>query len=106
LNGEKKEKETSIKGAMEYYIQVRANQITGTIRAEDINNAYKQANVLSSKKATRAFDNLSWEAVGPSNVGGRTRAVISDKDSSNRLYNASITAIKTIFTDLYTALNK
>jgi photosystem II stability/assembly factor-like uncharacterized protein len=90
LAEEKKEKETSIKGAMEYYKKVRANEVTGTVQAEDIENAYKQAKILSSKKATRAFDNLSWESAGPSNVGGRTRAVISDKDSSNRLYMASV----------------
>ena len=33
---------------------------------------------------------MSWEFMGPNNVGGRTRALLIDKDNSNRLYAGGV----------------
>ena len=33
---------------------------------------------------------LEWEEMGPDNVGGRTRAVLIDKDNPSRIYAGSV----------------
>jgi photosystem II stability/assembly factor-like uncharacterized protein len=85
MKEENKERMT-FKGAMEYYKSVRANEITGSVSFEDIENAKNQARQLASKKMTRAFEKIEWQEMGPNNVGGRTRALVVDKDNPNKLY--------------------
>ncbi|MFT6814546.1 MAG: hypothetical protein ACJAZ3_000437 [Sphingobacteriales bacterium] len=78
-----------IKGAMEYLNEIRVNQITGTIDANDVYNAYLTHNI----KASRAFKSAShteWVEMGPDNIGGRTRAVLVDKDNPARIYAGSV----------------
>lgn len=88
---EAKEKE-EVKGAMLYNQAIRANQITGTVDITDVEAARMQAQVLfeKSKKKQRAFDQMIWEERGPSDVGGRTRALLVDKNNSNKLFIAGI----------------
>ena len=59
----------------------RVNQFTGTIDIEDLVRAQEQVRALS-KKGSNSF-NLSWQELGPNNVGGRTRSVLIDKDDAS-----------------------
>lgn len=76
----------SAKGAHEYLTSIRANQNTGTIDVKDVENAQKQLKALSSKKE----GSLPWINRGPDNIGGRTRALLIDRENSNLMFAGGI----------------
>ena len=76
----------SVKGAQDYLTTIRANQITKTIDVKDIELAQKQIQALSSKKGS----GLPWIDKGPDNIGGRTRALLIDKDNSTLMYAGGV----------------
>ena len=80
----------SIIKAKEWLATVRNNQNTGLLDPRDVLNARKQANEVSYKSA--AEGDLDWIEMGPSNMGGRTRALIVDNqdESAKTLYAAGV----------------
>ncbi len=76
-------------GALEFYKQVRANQVTGKVEAKDVYAARDKANAMLKNK-TRAFDQMKWDEAGPNNIGGRTRSLVIDKNNTNKLYMGSV----------------
>lgn len=66
----------------------RVNQNTGTINVADIVRAQNQVRALSLK-GTNSF-NMAWDELGPNNVGGRTRALMIDKDDPSLIYAGSV----------------
>ena len=80
----------SIIKAKEWLATVRNNQNTGLLNPRDVLNARKQANEASYKSA--AEGDLDWIEMGPSNMGGRTRALIVDNqdESAKTLYAAGV----------------
>jgi hypothetical protein len=90
---ESAEKKNEIAGAAEWYKLTKANQVTGFVDPADVMSAREQADKLvrqSFGKKSRAFDQMKWEETGPSNVGGRTRAMITDRNNSNTLYMGGV----------------
>jgi len=75
-----------IKGAFEWLASVRNNQITGELSLADIMKVRKEISQLSNQKSI----GIQWQEVGPNNVGGRTRAILIDKDNSNLLYAGGV----------------
>ena len=74
-----------IQGAFEFYKSIKSNIYTGEIEAEDY---------LQTKEAVKAFDkaqgfakntNVNWTSVGPTNIGGRTRAILPFPNDVNTL---------------------
>jgi hypothetical protein len=64
--------------------QIRANQHTGTISANDMLKAQAQVNIMSADKSTSDV-NLNWSQLGPNNAAGRTRTVLfTNKDASGQ----------------------
>lgn len=87
------EKKEEIAGAAEWYRLTRANQLTGLVDPADVLKAREQADILlkqSMGKKTRAFDQMKWQETGPSNIGGRTRTMITDRNNSNVLYMGGV----------------
>jgi len=76
----------SAEGAIEYLTRIRANQDTKTINIQDVIAAQKQASQLSKRKGTQGV----WKFRGPDNIGGRTRAILIDKDNSNLMYAGGV----------------
>lgn len=72
----------SIQGALEYYAMVKGDFETGEIDPVLVSQAYLQAD---RNKQYRSALNLKWESKGPDNMGGRTRALVVDKDNPNIL---------------------
>lgn len=79
-----------IAGAIDYYMERKKNIKTGKIEIEDI---------LAVEKAIANFDNsaskksslgLSWIEMGPDNVGGRTRALMVDKNNSSKVWAGGV----------------
>lgn len=79
-----------VKGYIELLHAMRANQNTGTIDLEWIWAAREQAAILRENTRRGAL-NLEWETMGPNNIGGRTRAILIDKDNPNRMYTGGVT---------------
>ncbi len=76
-------------GAAEWLHKIRANQITGKVSQEDVDKAYEQVALLKSKKKTSAL-NLQWEEMGPSTIGGRTRAILIDPSNSQIMFAGAV----------------
>lgn len=76
----------AIDGAAAYLHSLKANIITGEVSPADEQQARRQISALSNK----ATLNLQWESLGPANAGGRSRALLIDRDSSNILYAGSV----------------
>ncbi len=80
----------SIIKAKEWLATVRNNQNTGLLNPRDVIRARKQANEVSYKSSNEG--ELNWVEMGPSNMGGRTRALIVDNrdESAKTLYAAGV----------------
>jgi hypothetical protein len=76
------ESDEGIGGAIEWLAKIRGNQVTGLISNADVIQARKQIAELQNNKAM----GIAWDELGPSNVGGRTRAMLIDKDNHNLLF--------------------
>jgi len=75
-------------GAIEYLNMIKANQITGTVDPADVVAAQNHSKLSANKKGSL---NLQWTAKGPSNIGGRARALLFDKDDPNTMFLGSVT---------------
>ena len=76
----------SAKGAMEYLHRLKSNS-DGVIPVDAVLNA---RNAVNAHRAQRSSSSLTWQEMGPDNVGGRTRAILIDKDDSNILYAGGV----------------
>ncbi len=74
-----------IKPAKEFLTKVRNNQHTGLISPADLKRAAEE---LEKLPASREL-NLEWLQLGPDNMGGRTRAILFDKESGH-IYAAGV----------------
>jgi len=73
---------STAQGYMEYIDMVKANRQTGTVDPKDVLKARKHiAKMLPSKAAL----NISWNFKGPDNVGGRTRAIVIDRNDPQHI---------------------
>lgn len=78
-----------IQGAIEYYKERKKNIKTGEIELSDIREAKKHVEEFSKQKSAGSLG-LSWEEMGPDDVGGRTRAILIDKNNTNKVYAGSV----------------
>ena len=92
LEREYSPRETSVEanndwsGANELYKRLRANVNTGEVSRQDYLNAFNQVKNMNFTKA----QTMSWSEHGPDNIGGRTRAILIDKDDSLLIYAGSV----------------
>ena len=68
----------AIAGAQDYLHMLRANGVTGEIDPAEVAQAWQALQNMPSAKTTT----LAWDAKGPDNYGGRTRALLVDKNNS------------------------
>jgi len=78
--------ENGIDGAIKWISEIRNNSVTGTVTIEDIIRARKQIAELKNNKAL----GITWNELGPNNIGGRTRAILIDKNNRNLLYAGAV----------------
>lgn len=72
----------------DYLNNLRMNIDKGYVDPADYLNAVNQADAMLQNGA-RAL-NLTWEHVGPDNVGGRTRALMIDMNDPNTIYAGGV----------------
>jgi len=75
-------------GAQTWYKKMRADVRTGEMNYDLIKEVRNE--VLTQDAAKRAASNLRYSFVGPSNEGGRTRAILVDMDDSERIYAGGV----------------
>ena len=78
--------EQGIDGAIEYYNKLKADPITGKIDPKIVDQTRNDVKAMDTYKGS----SISWKEMGPNNVGGRVRALMIDKDSSNTLYAGGV----------------
>jgi len=77
------------KGALEYLHRLKANA-DGEIPVEAVLKAREQVQSRKGARSSAANTTLLWTEMGPDNVGGRTRAILIDKDNSNLIYAGGV----------------
>jgi photosystem II stability/assembly factor-like uncharacterized protein len=85
--GEEKEGEAGISGAMEYYRMLKADPSTGMV---DLKSVYAVYDQLDQMPKSKLGSMLNWTEMGPDNVGGRCRSVIFDRDNNNVVYAGGV----------------
>lgn len=73
-------------GSMDYLHMMRADPATGIIDPQAVLDAREGVELLNSKKNKSEAIGLNWNNLGPNDIGGRTRAILVDKDDSNIIY--------------------
>ena len=68
-------------GALQYYADLHRNAKTGEVNPSDYFKALAKVKGMPVTKAE-----LGWKNIGPENIGGRTRAILIDKDNPNIVY--------------------
>ncbi len=93
LSGEAEE----ANGAIAYMNKLRRNPITGEMDYQAMAKAKEEvaqnlAAVAFMKKNNGSVQSatLNWKEIGPSNVGGRTRAILIDKNNPNKIYAGGV----------------
>lgn len=87
----KQPKATRIKEALEWRYSLLADPETGVYDVNMLYAAVAKADQLKQNAANKkGLLNLNWEVVGPDNQGGRTRALIFDKNVPNKLWAGSV----------------
>ncbi|MBI1305005.1 MAG: T9SS type A sorting domain-containing protein [Bacteroidetes bacterium] len=87
LSEEEEEFET-FKGAAEYINSLRANVLTGEVDPADVRNALNQ--IEFHRRNYKSSFPLNWESAGPDNIGGRTRAILVDRNNPSVLYAGGV----------------
>lgn len=85
-------------GAANYAHMLRANQQTGRVDKVDFQKVKEEVTLLSKRNNKSAL-NMEWQSYGPDNVGGRTRAILVDKDDDNLVYAGGISGGLFVSTD-------
>jgi len=77
-------------GAIAYNFSLRRNQITETIAYADVFAAEQEVMQKAALYKTNAGLASEWIELGPDNIGGRTRAILIDRNNPNRIYAGAV----------------
>lgn len=84
-DGEKK------KARSEFLHSMRANQNTGKIGFENIKQARQQVKQQTNSSSSRkSAGELSWQEMGPDDIGGRCRAILIDQDDPKKMWAGGV----------------
>ncbi|MGV6860230.1 MAG: T9SS type A sorting domain-containing protein [Putridiphycobacter sp.] len=70
----------------DFYAKVRSNVSTGLVSYEDWLRAKNELSYMTVDRAA-----IDWTEEGPSNIGGRTRAILIDKNDNDHVFAGSVT---------------
>jgi photosystem II stability/assembly factor-like uncharacterized protein len=79
-----RDKATMAKEAMEFEVQRTMDPELGYVPRERLKVSYDEMLSMQGKLGKTALSNLRWKECGPSNVGGRTRAIMWDPNDNSR----------------------
>jgi photosystem II stability/assembly factor-like uncharacterized protein len=84
-------------GSFEYLHSLRANQHTNKINPMDVAAVRTE---MGQAKLHKSDFPIDWESAGPDNIGGRSRAILIDRNDNNILYVGAVSG------GLYKSINK
>ncbi len=89
---EKSEAKFEIKDALIHYRNFAINKKTNQLTMEDVvrTRVAVDKHAIEKSGACNVSKPLIWENMGPNNVGGRTRALLVDKDDNKRLITGGV----------------
>lgn len=70
-----------------FWTRLRANPQTGKVEEADILAAREELKRMAKGNSSL---NLQWEEMGPNDMGGRTRAILFDRNDPNKMWAASV----------------
>ncbi len=79
----------SYRGSAEWWFNNRKDPVTGQLNIAAMVQAGIDANSFENNSNAELL-NLQWSEMGPDNVGGRTRALLIDRNNSNLLYTGGV----------------
>jgi photosystem II stability/assembly factor-like uncharacterized protein len=77
---------TGFTGALEFYKSIRNNPVTGEFHYEDYYAARKDVELFGANKTSV----LNWHSIGPTDQGGRVRAILFDKNNNEVMYAGAV----------------
>lgn len=80
--------QTSWRGAEQNYRSIRGDVSTGLVSREMLAKTERQ--VQQFRRRGTPILNLELEPLGPDNLGGRTRAILVDRNNNQRVYAGSV----------------
>jgi hypothetical protein len=80
--------EEDFNGALEFLFNMKKNA-DGKVEVEEVLRSRESAQAAMARPAGRAVP-IQWSEMGPSNVGGRTRAILFDKNDPNVMYAGGV----------------
>lgn len=84
------EDERGALGAAQWLFDIQKNQLTGIINEQDVLKAREEVLQRLKNKSAQAALGLEWNELGPDNLGGRTRAILIDKNNPNKIFAGSV----------------
>ncbi len=90
LSKKEKGEKKGIDGALEFYMNIKKNPATGRIDVEDVLKAEEEVAKALKRSNSRTAAAVNWIEMGPSNVGGRTRAILFDKNDNNKIFAGGV----------------
>jgi hypothetical protein len=92
--------------AAQFWNMMRKNVNTGKFEEADYYNALTQLKSFESHKSGAKSLNLKWTSLGPTNIGGRVRAILIDKNNVNHLLCGGVTGGLWVSNDAGATWNK
>lgn len=77
------------KGSAKWLFNMQKNPLTGTIDPMDVLKSREEAYQMYTNRASSSLG-LEWSELGPDNVGGRTRAILIDKNNPEKMFAGSV----------------
>jgi len=79
-----------ISGAIKWLNQIKGDPLTGKISDKDLLKARESVLSFIAQNKSKAALGIDWYEMGPDNVGGRTRAILIDKNNTDRIYAGGV----------------
>ncbi|MCC7301198.1 MAG: T9SS type A sorting domain-containing protein [Bacteroidia bacterium] len=80
----------SYQGSVQWFFNLRKDANTNTLNYANMVQASIDANRPAGNSIFTAPLNLQWSEMGPSNVGGRTRALLIDRNNPAKIYAGGV----------------
>ncbi len=81
--------EKGISGAMEWLNARRGDPVTGIVDPQSRYRAYQNYLAFHQQNSKSTLQ-TNWIGMGPDNIGGRTRALLIDRDNTNIMYAGAV----------------
>jgi photosystem II stability/assembly factor-like uncharacterized protein len=79
----------SIRGAQEWLSMMRSNAVTGQVEPGDRMRMQKAVESFARTNSSKAVG-LTWEEMGPNNIGGRIRSIVVDPSDANTIWAGGV----------------